>query len=135
MTTTTTTMLRKITKREARARYDAGLPIAMAGEPWWFDQPREGHTFTRDDFAGWADSSFDAIHTARSGSRYSYAAPADPAPACSCATHPDGSVTTMLCAAHAETDPCLTMSRVTGRRRAGTIRRGVCTVCGHDSSR
>lgn len=49
---------------------------------------------------------------------------------CSCATHADGSVTKLLCPLHADTDPCLTMSRVTGRRRTGTIRRGVCTACG-----
>lgn len=50
---------------------------------------------------------------------------------CVCARHADGSVTTMLCSVHAETDPCLTMAQVTGRRRTGTIRRGVCTSCGH----
>jgi hypothetical protein len=50
---------------------------------------------------------------------------------CSCVGHDDGSVTTMLCPIHADTDPCLTMSLVTGRRRTGTIRRGVCTACGH----
>lgn len=52
---------------------------------------------------------------------------------CSCARHTDGSVTTFLCSVHADTDPCLTMSSVTGRRRKGTIRRGVCTACGHGS--
>lgn len=36
----------------------------------------------------------------------------------------------MLCAVHAETDPCLTTARVTGRRRKGTIRSGTCTACG-----
>jgi hypothetical protein len=51
--------------------------------------------------------------------------------ACSCARNTDGSVTTTLCPRHAATDPCLTMSTVTGRRRTGTIRRGVCTSCGH----
>jgi hypothetical protein len=50
---------------------------------------------------------------------------------CVCARHADGSVTTFLCPVHADTDPCLTMARVTGRRRTGTIRRGVCTSCGH----
>jgi hypothetical protein len=49
---------------------------------------------------------------------------------CSCAKHPDGSVTTFLCSKHADTDPCLTTSGVTGRRRKGTIRRGTCTACG-----
>jgi hypothetical protein len=52
---------------------------------------------------------------------------------CVCARHTDGSVTTFLCPVHADTDPCLTMASVTGRRRTGTIRRGVCTSCGHDS--
>lgn len=52
------------------------------------------------------------------------------APRCACARHDDGSVTTFLCPAHAEQDPCLTTSQVTGRRRTGTIRRGVCTACG-----
>jgi len=52
---------------------------------------------------------------------------------CVCATHTDGSVTSSLCPVHADRDPCLTMSLVTGRRRTGTIRRGVCTACGHRS--
>jgi hypothetical protein len=51
---------------------------------------------------------------------------------CCCAHNTDGSVTTMLCPIHADQDPCLTMAQVTGRRRSGTIRRGVCTSCGHD---
>jgi len=50
--------------------------------------------------------------------------------ACACARHADGSVTEMLCSLHATTDPCATMSAVTGRRRKGTVRRGVCTACG-----
>lgn len=50
---------------------------------------------------------------------------------CVCARHDDGSVTTSRCPVHADVDPCLTMSWVTGRRRKGTIRRGVCTACGH----
>lgn len=54
---------------------------------------------------------------------------------CSCARHTDGSVTTFLCPVHADHDPCLTMSQVTGRRRKGTIRRGVCSACGHGSAR
>lgn len=54
---------------------------------------------------------------------------------CSCVEHGDGSVTTMLCPLHADTDPCLTMAQVTGRRRTGTIRRGVCSACGHGSVR
>lgn len=49
---------------------------------------------------------------------------------CACSRHADGSVTTMLCPTHAESDPCETKSSVTGRRRKGTIRRGVCTNCG-----
>jgi hypothetical protein len=39
----------------------------------------------------------------------------------------------MLCPVHADTDPCLTMATVTGRRRKGTVRRGTCTACGHRS--
>jgi hypothetical protein len=54
---------------------------------------------------------------------------------CVCVRHDDGSVTTMLCPLHADTDPCLTMARVTGRRRVGTVKRGVCSSCGHDSRR
>lgn len=50
---------------------------------------------------------------------------------CSCAHHADGSVTAMLCPVHAETDPCITMAQVTGKRRKGTITRGACTNCGH----
>ena len=54
---------------------------------------------------------------------------------CTCAKHADGSVTVFLCPLHASTDPCLTMSRVTGKRRTGTIRRGVCTSCGWGGAR
>lgn len=54
--------------------------------------------------------------------------------ACSCARYSDGSVHTGLCPAHAAVDPCLTLAKITGRRRTGTIRRGVCTSCGHRSS-
>lgn len=50
---------------------------------------------------------------------------------CACARHGDGSVTTSLCPLHADVDPCLTVAIVTGTRRRGTIRRGVCTACGH----
>jgi hypothetical protein len=50
---------------------------------------------------------------------------------CSCAHDIEGVVTTtMLCPLHASTDPCLTIASVTGKRRHGTIRRGVCTSCG-----
>lgn len=52
---------------------------------------------------------------------------------CACARHDDGTVTTFLCSVHAEVDPCYTVSTVTGRRRRGTIRHGVCTACGHRS--
>lgn len=52
---------------------------------------------------------------------------------CTCARNNDGTFITFLCPVHADTDPCLTMAQVTGRRRAGTIRRGVCTACGHQS--
>jgi len=58
------------------------------------------------------------------------AAPSLPAPACACATYADGSRHATLCAPHAADDPCLTASRITGKRRKGTIRRGVCTFCG-----
>lgn len=51
-------------------------------------------------------------------------------PTCSCATHTDGSTTNLLCPVHADTDPCATTSRVTGKRRKGTVRRGTCTACG-----
>lgn len=50
--------------------------------------------------------------------------------ACSCAHHGDGSTTTMLCSIHADQDPCYTMARMTGRRRKGSIVRGVCSSCG-----
>lgn len=49
---------------------------------------------------------------------------------CSCARHNDGSVTTSLCPLHAEQDPCLTMATVTGKRRRGSVVRGVCSACG-----
>lgn len=52
------------------------------------------------------------------------------AAACSCANHGDGSVTTMLCPAHADKDPCSTMAEVTGQRRKGSIVGGVCSACG-----
>lgn len=51
-------------------------------------------------------------------------------PNCACARHDDDSITTSLCPVHATEDPCLTESRITRRRRKGTIRRGVCTNCG-----
>lgn len=49
---------------------------------------------------------------------------------CTCATNSDGTKTTMMCPLHAAEDPCWTMARVTGRRRQGSIVRGVCTNCG-----
>ncbi len=52
---------------------------------------------------------------------------------CTCARNDDGTVTRFLCSVHADTDPCLTMARVTGRRRVGSITRGTCTACGHSS--
>jgi hypothetical protein len=54
---------------------------------------------------------------------------------CTCATNSDGTKTTMLCPVHASEDPCWTMARVTGRRRQGTIIRGVCTNCGWSKGR
>lgn len=49
---------------------------------------------------------------------------------CICAHNTDGSVTTFICPIHADSDPCITKAMVTGRRRKGTIRRGVCSKCG-----
>lgn len=52
-------------------------------------------------------------------------------PSCACARDATGHLTSdSLCPVHAEVDPCLTTSQVTGRRRKGTIRSGVCTNCG-----
>lgn len=50
--------------------------------------------------------------------------------ACSCATNNDGTVTAILCPAHASTDPCRTVASITGRRRRGSISRGCCSKCG-----
>ena len=66
--------VQKIGKREARKRYEAGLPIAMAGEGWWFDTERRCSTFTREEMGGWT---FDELHTERYGTHYSYAAPSE----------------------------------------------------------
>lgn len=52
---------------------------------------------------------------------------------CSCAKNTDGARTTFLCPTHADSDPCETMARVTGKRRKGTIRSGRCTNCGWQS--
>ncbi len=53
-------------------------------------------------------------------------------PQCACATFRDGSKFTGNCPRHADTDPCLTETWITGKRRKGTItRRGICTNCGH----
>jgi hypothetical protein len=49
---------------------------------------------------------------------------------CSCATHGDGSTTSMLCPLHADSDPCATMASVTGKRRKGSIGKGICSACG-----
>jgi len=62
----------KIGKREARARYDAGETIAMAGESWWFDQDREAYTGIDRASMG---CTFDELHTERAGTCYSYAKP------------------------------------------------------------
>lgn len=56
--------------------------------------------------------------------------PTTAGPRCACAHNSDGSTTTMLCPVHSDTDPCLRMSRVTGKRRVGSIKRGTCTNCG-----
>lgn len=62
----------RIDKREARARYDRGETIAMAGESWWFDSDRECEGFDRSGL-GW---SFDELHTS-SRAHYSYAKPVE----------------------------------------------------------
>lgn len=49
---------------------------------------------------------------------------------CACAVNSDGSTTDFLCPLHADQDPCLAKSTVTGKRRKGTIARGKCTSCG-----
>jgi hypothetical protein len=49
---------------------------------------------------------------------------------CACTVNNDGSVYSILCREHADSDPCFTFSRVTGKRRKGTIRAGKCTNCG-----
>ncbi|MFE6967014.1 hypothetical protein ACFVAJ_18020 [Agromyces sp. NPDC057679] len=54
---------------------------------------------------------------------------------CACAVNSDRSTTTMLCSIHADTDPCLTVAQVTGKRRKGTIRSGRCTACGWTETR
>ena len=54
---------------------------------------------------------------------------------CACAHNLDGTTTTVLCPLHADSDPCLSMSIITRKRRKGTIRKGVCTNCGHRSVR
>ncbi|QDK01528.1 hypothetical protein SEA_LEEROYJENKINS_126 [Microbacterium phage LeeroyJenkins] len=53
---------------------------------------------------------------------------------CSCAINRDGSRTTILCPVHSEVDPCERYSRVTGKRRKGTIKSGKCTHCGWEKS-
>jgi hypothetical protein len=54
---------------------------------------------------------------------------------CSCAHNSDGTVTKMLCPAHAPEDPCATMAAVTGQRRRGSIVRGTCTACGWSANK
>jgi len=48
---------------------------------------------------------------------------------CACATNTDGTKTTLLCPIHATDDPCLTLARVTGKRRRGSMKRGRCSNC------
>lgn len=50
---------------------------------------------------------------------------------CSCTRNSDGTVTSLACPAHATYDPCAMFAAVTGKRRKGTIRKGICTNCGH----
>lgn len=54
---------------------------------------------------------------------------------CTCAHNADGTATATLCPFHADTDPCLTVATVTGRRRRGSIVRGTCTACGWRAER
>ena len=49
---------------------------------------------------------------------------------CCCTMNRDGTWTEHMCPIHAGTDPCLTIARVTGKRRKGTIKNGKCTNCG-----
>ena len=56
-------------------------------------------------------------------------------PPCVCAHHKDGSVTTSICPQHADSDPCADMAFVTGTRRKGSIKNGVCSNCGWDAHR
>ena len=49
---------------------------------------------------------------------------------CACSDHSN-----MLCPKHADTDPCLSSSLVTGKRRKGTIRNNTCTNCGWSTLR
>ena len=56
-------------------------------------------------------------------------------PHCICLHYSDGSVYKENCPLHATLDPCAVTAQITGRRRKGTIRRGVCTNCGHDERR
>ena len=53
-------------------------------------------------------------------------------PNCICRHYSDGSVYKENCPLHAPQDPCAVTAQITGRRRKGTIRKGVCTNCGHD---
>ena len=55
-------------------------------------------------------------------------------PGCACATNSDGSRTPTMCRIHADQDPCLTVAQITGKRRKGTIKNGVCTNCGWSAS-
>ena len=67
------TLFTRIDKREARARYDRGETIAMAGESWWFDDDRECEGF---DLGRTGGCMFDELHTS-SRAHYSYAKPVD----------------------------------------------------------
>lgn len=49
---------------------------------------------------------------------------------CACARYSDGSRGKTMCSLHADQDPCLTVSLITGKRRKGSIKRGTCTACG-----
>lgn len=52
-------------------------------------------------------------------------------PTCSCAHDRDGAVTsTLFCSLHNDEDPCGAVVRITGKRRKGSIKNGVCTACG-----
>ena len=63
-----------ITREQARKRWLAGLPIAMAATPGYFDQPRDASVFTRGDVP-WADFDVMVRESARADIPRQFAAP------------------------------------------------------------